>query len=88
MKRILPLALLCLSTSACLDRTTIASASALPAYDLAAQTVLARAAKSPPNDAEKAAIKAADSKLFDALGAINAEEMRKAADLHSQVQGL
>jgi len=79
-----PLALLplFLALTACPDRATIASASVLPAYQVAAQAVLARNAAHPYTEAQKAAIRAADDAAFAKVVAINGAEMRKAEALH------
>jgi hypothetical protein len=89
MKRVLLLTLPCLLLAGCgVDRSSIASASALPAYQSAVRAVIDQAAKHPFSEAQKAGIKQADDKAYAALIAINAAEMAKAAALHEQVQGL
>jgi len=86
MIRLFPLALLALALEGCPSKQDIASASALPAYQLAAQAIINQNAAKPFTDAEKPAIKAADQKAFDAVVAINAEQMRLAAEKHRLIQ--
>jgi hypothetical protein len=86
--RLLPLALLALTLEGCPSKQDIASASALPAYNIAAQAILDRNTAHPFTADEKVAVKAADQKLYDAAIILDAGEKQKAQDRHLAIQGL
>lgn len=88
MIRLLPLAILALTLEGCPSRTDIATASAVPGYNILAQAVLDRNASHPFTEAQMAVAKDADNRAFVLAVKLNGEQLQRAIDLHGQVQGL
>ena len=90
MIRIIPLALL-LATAACANRpspTEIVVAMSPLAYEAAAKELLARNDAKPFTEAQKAAIKAADLRAFDAVDRGLAAQWERVLATHRALQGL
>lgn len=64
----------------------LASAAAIPAYNVAGQAALDRAATLSP--AEIAALKAADNQAFVTVIGLNDQQMRRAVDIHRAIQAI
>lgn len=88
MKRLFPLALLALTLEGCPSREDVATASAVPGYNLLAQAVLARNTQRPFTEVEKAAAKKADDAAFTLTIRLNGEQLQHAVDLHNSIQAL
>lgn len=88
MIRLLPLAILALTLEGCPSRTDIATASAVPGYNILAQAVLDRNASHPFTASEKVVAKDADNRAFELAVKLNAAQLQRAIDLHGLVQGL
>lgn len=88
MKRLLPLAILALALEGCPSKQDIATASAVPGYNILAQAVLDRNASHPFTVAQKAVAKEADNRAFVLAVKLNGDQLQRAIDLHGLVQGL
>jgi len=77
-----------LLTTACTQTQMqdIATASALPAYIVAGEAALAR--QKPYTEAELTALKAADMQAYSTVTVLNADQMRRADEVHRRIQGL
>ena len=87
MKRLI-LATLLLSGCTQTNLTDLTQASALPSYIVLGQAALDRNAREPLTPSQVRALKMADDKAFPTVLALDAEQHRRALDIHDAIQGL